>query len=375
MLSLRPSIADIDAVAAIAEPIRRNLRITVAYGELANAFARRVPGGANWCSFATWASRQAGCTIRREDVARAVERHLRRRLERQPLGRRLTRVPGLTVERVVRLAARVSVALPGIDRAADAVARGNRKVFDEIARHFARALDALESGSGSLDQVVAGLRPGAPPDGQDLLRQAFLNYQAAAAAGDAVARAQLAFLANIQIGLHEQTRLQPEIREAMDAALLDVADVRREVLRHLEALVPPALRVGLVATVNAIVDELAQEVRLVVRLAMTELLMTIGLPAGRLVRLGSDLTGPFPAPLQALTHADLVALVATFDPLPDSAAGSGAADWAVLEQRMRFIADFFRSAHVDASLHAAPFAAAALETIAAGRVPDASGLV
>ena len=26
-------------------------------------------------------------------------------------------------------------------------------------------------------------------------------------------------LANLEIGLHEQTRLQPEIREAMDAAL------------------------------------------------------------------------------------------------------------------------------------------------------------
>ena len=55
---------------------------------------------------------------------------------------------------------------------------------------------------------------------------------------DAAVRAQTTLLANVQIGLHEQTRLQPEIREAMDAALLDVAEVRREILDRLAALVP-----------------------------------------------------------------------------------------------------------------------------------------
>ena len=63
------------------------------------------------------------------------------------------------------------------------------------------------------------LRPGDPPDGQRYLRQAFAHYERRAAERDPKARAELAVLANLEIGLHEQTRLQPEIREALDAAL------------------------------------------------------------------------------------------------------------------------------------------------------------
>jgi hypothetical protein len=33
---------------------------------------------ANWCTFATWASKQAGRTIRREDLERAIEDELGR---------------------------------------------------------------------------------------------------------------------------------------------------------------------------------------------------------------------------------------------------------------------------------------------------------
>src|SRR5262245_3217061 len=117
MSSSHPSLAEVDAVTAIADPVLRNLRITVAYGRLANAFARRVPGGANWCTFATWASKQAGCTIRREDVARAAERHFRSRLDKRPLGRQLARLPGLSADVLVRLVGQLSLSLPGIDRA------------------------------------------------------------------------------------------------------------------------------------------------------------------------------------------------------------------------------------------------------------------
>jgi len=374
MPSSYPSVADVDAVAAITDPVQRNLGITVAYGQLANAFAQRVPGGANWCTFATWASKQAGCTIRREDVGRAVERHFRSRLDKRPLGRQLARLPGLSADALMHLVGQVSLALPGIDRAASAVARGNRKVFEEIGRDFAGALDTLEQHSGSFEPIAATLRPGPPPDGQDLLRRAFVNYQTASTTADAAVRAQATLLANVQVGLHEQTRLQPEIREAMDAALLDVAEVRREILERLAPLTPGSFRSGLVTdAINALVDDLAQEVRSVVRVVTTELMMTVGLPRGRTLRLGSDLMQRFPATLKTLTNGELVTLVGSFDPTLDSTQGSGALDWAVLQQRMRFIADFFRSSHDDDSLHEAPFPRAALDAIAAGRRPDLSG--
>ena len=371
MPSSYPSVADVDAVAAITDPVQRNLGITVAYGQLANAFAQRVPGGANWCTFATWASKQAGCTIRREDVGRAVERHFRSRLDKRPLGRQLARLPGLSADALMHLVGQVSLALPGIDRAASAVARGNRKVFEEIGRDFAGALDTLEQHSGSFEPIAATLRPGPPPDGQDLLRRAFVNYQTASTTADAAVRAQATLLANVQVGLHEQTRLQPEIREAMDAALLDVAEVRREILERLAPLTPGSFRSGLVTdAINPLVDDLAQEVRSVVRVVTTELMMTVGLPRGRTLRLGSDLMQRFPATLKTLTNGELVTLVGSFDPTLDSTQGSGALDWAVLQQRMRFIADFFRSSHDDDSLHEAPFPRAALDAIAAGRMPE-----
>jgi hypothetical protein len=370
-----PSVADVDAIAAIPDPVLRNLRITVAYGQLANAFAQQVPGGANWCTFATWASRQAGCTIRREDVARGVERHFRSRLDKRPLWRQLSRTPGLSADVLVRTIGQVSLALPGIDRAAGAVGRGNLKVFEEIGRDFARAVDAMAQGREALAAMVETLRPGPSPDGQDLLRRAFGAYQAAAATADPGPRAQLALLANVQIGLHEQTRLQPEIREAMDAALLDAADTRRAILERLEALVPAVVRTGTVKDLlNALADDLAQELRSVVRVVTTELFMTIGLPRGRTLRLGADIEHRFPATLQALTNAELASFVGSFDPTPDSPRGSAAADWAVLEQRMRFIADFFRTSHDDDSLHEAPFPRATLDAIAAGRTSDLAGL-
>lgn len=353
-----PSVAEVDAVIAVADPVLRNLRITVAYGQLANAFHQRAPGGANWCTFATWASKQAGCTIRREDVSRAVGRHFRSRLDKRALGRQLVRMPGLSADVLATLVAQVSLALPGVNRAADAVARGNLKVFEEIGRGFARVLEG-----------------GPPPDGADLLRQAFVNYETAAAASDLTERAQASFLANVQIGLHEQTRLQPEIREALDAAMLDVAEVRREIVNRLETVVAaPVHSAALKDLVNGLADDLAQEVRSVVRVVTTELMMTIGLPRGRTLRLGSDVNQRFPATLKSLTNVELASLVATFDPVPDSPHGSGVMDWAVLEQRMRFIADFFRSSHDDESLHEAPFPRITLDAIASGRTPDLTGI-
>ena len=68
-----PSVADVERIAALAGPVVRNLQITQCYHELARAFASRESGDANWCAFATWASRQAGQTIRGEDLQDAIE--------------------------------------------------------------------------------------------------------------------------------------------------------------------------------------------------------------------------------------------------------------------------------------------------------------
>jgi hypothetical protein len=370
--SVPPSVSDIDATASMAEPILRNLSITAAYARLSGAFARWLPGGANWCTFATWASRQAGTTIRKEDLARVVADRVRTRLERRPVLGRAHRLFGVPVERLSALVGDVSQGLPGIDRASDQVAVGNRKVFEEIGREFARFLS--EPGT-STEAFTSGLRGGPPPDGQDLLRHAFANYQAARDATDAMARAQLMLLANVQIGLHEQTRLQPEIRGAMDAALLDVADTRRRILARVAEVIE-AGPFGRVHSgegrllLNAVADEIAEELRLVARIVITDHLMSIGLPHDRTLRLGADAVTGFPAVLSMLTNPDLVSLLREYDATPDTPGGSAAVDWSVLRQRLRFIADFFRGYQLDQTLFDPPFDPTQLQAIADERIPD-----
>ena len=63
------------------------------------------------------------------------------------------------------------------------------------------------------------------------------------------------------------------------------------------------------------------------RALITEHLMTIGLPRGGRLRLGSDLSGEFPSSLREITNPDLRALLKRIDPTPDSLHETGAADW------------------------------------------------
>jgi hypothetical protein len=375
MPGVSPSASEIGDIAAQAEPIIRNLKITGAYAQLSHAFADWCPGGANWCTFATWASRQAGCTIRKEDLARAVARRLQERVAGRPILGDVPRAFGISGERLGVHVGELSQGLPGIDRASDAVARGNRKVFEEIGREFARFLEEATTDDTAFRAFAARLRSGPPPEGQDLLRRSFTNYRTARATRDASVRAQLILLANVQIGLHEQVRLQPEIRVAMDAALLDVADARRRIGDRLEQVIeartPGRARTAVGRRLlNRVADAAAEELRLVVRLVITERLMTIGLPGGGILRLGSDVRRSFPPALRTLTHPGIVSLLADYDPTADSTFGSGAIDWSVLAQRLHFIADFFRAYQEEPTLFEPPFDPAQLASVAAGRVPD-----
>jgi hypothetical protein len=63
-----PGPMEVKAIAAIEDAVMRNLRITECYAQLSAAMRAQVGEDANWCAFATWASRQAGCTIRGEDL-------------------------------------------------------------------------------------------------------------------------------------------------------------------------------------------------------------------------------------------------------------------------------------------------------------------
>lgn len=380
-----PTVDDVARIAALADPVIRNLQITQAYHELALAMTARTGLCANWCTFATWASKQAGQTIRKEDFARLAEEILTAEASAQAVGEIASAAQSLGAAQreddIEETIADVLNPLSALTRASDAVARGNRKVFEEIGREFARfAADCLGDAAfdaAHISRFCDGLRDGDPPDGQRYLRQAFARYYTAFFEPDAKTRAELILLANIEIGFHEQTRLQPEIAAAMDAAFVERRAFR---LRVIKALFPPRgwrarLRFLLIwlfdrpSPFDPVVNLLLDEARRRARLVITQAIMRISLPHGNL-HLGDDLTADYPESLRQLTLADLLALLGQLDPTPDSPRDSGAVDWSLLPERLHFIADLFRCYHDSADLFDPPFLPSQVAALKAGRLPD-----
>ena len=374
-----PSVEEVRRIAAIADPVVRNLEITHCYWRLAAAFAEQGGEGANWCSYATWASRQAGRTIRGEDLlehfgGKLGERRwllhpvatLWRRLLRRGLFRRDTRLGRLTAE--------LHTPFDAFERAGDAVARGNLRVFEEIGLEFARWLHECPPGSGAEQQqrFLDRLRPGEPPEGQRYLRQAFARYERRRHEPDPKTRAELAVLANLEIGFHEQTRLQPEIREGLDAASATKEDLGR---RALEALFPstarwwPVLRRPAAAAVGMFAADAQRAASRLAREVITESFLVLALP-GRVLTLGTHLTDPYPDALRDPADTELTELLARFEPVAPAPDDCGARDWSDLDQRMHYIVHLFCAFHLQEDIARPPFTETQVASFSRGVVPD-----
>jgi hypothetical protein len=364
-----PGTADVQRIAAMTNPVLRNLEITEAYARLAAAVAQRSYPCSNWCTFATWASRQAGRTVRGEDLLEELERELGRDAGLlHPVAtawRRLVRRGLFQPEtRLGRLMRRLHTPFDAFELASDAVARGNRKVFAEIGLEFARYLEecdvALPEDAPEFQRFLAGLAQGDPPDGQDLLRRAFTRYQQQRSESDPRLRAQLIVLANLEIGLHEQTRLQPEIRQALDAPTAPDPTAERVVRglpRPLAAVLRPVCR--------RVQRELSEMSRRVV----TRCFMVLTLP-GTVLSLGRSIDAAQPENLRTLSNAELEALLARYEPVPPAVDDSGARDWSDLHQRMHYIAHLFLAFHERQELVSPPFTPEQVERFRSGVIPD-----
>lgn len=379
-----PSVEDVRRIAAIPSPVIRNLAITHCYWRLSAAVAARTGKGANWCTWATWASRQAGRTIRGEDLGEHAARRLRAGAgilhPVRSLWLRLLRRGLFQPEtRLGRLTAALHTPFDAFERASDAVARGNLRVFEEIGLEFARYLRECPAGTApdpaAFERFAAGLRPGESPDGQAYLRRAFGRYERLQAETDGRTRTELLVLANLEIGLHEQTRLQPEILAALDAAAVTTRDLGRRTLR---ALFPGAERwygvfsapasaaLGLVASrMQRVASELARE-------SITGSFMALSLP-GRALALGVHLEDPFPDDLLEPAEEELLELIARYEPVPPAPDDCGARDWSVVEQRMHYISHLFRALHGRSQLFDAPFTEEQVRALSRGEIP-AGGL-
>ena len=374
-----PSVEEVRRIVAITNPVIRNLEITECYSRLAATFAARSGEGANWCTYATWASRQAGETIRGEDLLEQLGRkfgHGRRLLHPiRTLWRRLLR-RGLFQRdaRLGRLTAELHTPFDAFERASDSVARGNLKVFEEIGLEFARYLQECPDGGEStqFQRFLDGLRPGDPPDGQRYLRDAFERYERRQLERDPKARMELAVLANLAIGFHEQTRLQPQIREALDAAYATQEDLGR---RALEALWPSAARLWPVvkrpaaAAVGVVAAGAQRATSRLAREVITESFMVLSVP-GRVLALSMHLGDAYPEALREPANAALLELRARFEPLPPAPDQCGARDWSDLHQRMHYIVHLFCAFHLREELSQPPFTPEQVASFGRGVVPD-----
>lgn len=174
-------------------------------------------------------------------------------------------------------------------------------------------------------------------------------------------------LANCQIGLHEQTRLQGDIQAAMDApvAVIITEGLGRLIFIRLAFLMLKPFGVS------------REHLRLTIqkewqRLA-TRFTMNLSLPGGRVLPLGrKNIPWPtqIPEMLRILENADLIALLRQYDEDLDNLRTQGADNWSKLGDRMGFICELFRSSQQNATLFDQPFTASAREEIARGKVPS-----
>lgn len=362
---------DLGRIAKLTDPVLRNLLITQRYCDLSRLLSRVLgPANANWSTFATWASKTAGQSIREEEVPPEFaeflqnEARLAGRLAHfydvlGPLARFAPKLDPFDLARAI------------IQEVASQIAIGNLRVYAELAPLFAEFSHAFSDPAArtpeAFERFLSKLRPGpAENGGQDALKQAFQHYFRAALLEDELERVELILLGNVLIGLHEQTRLQENIAGALDAPFSARVYERFGAAgpRFLHRPLRAALRAGVRFFASELLDDWQ-------RLA-TRLLMKLAAPNGEDIPLGHDLPPERFDPLLArekLKNQELIAFLTRYDTNLTTTRGSAAVNWTILRDRMRFIGELFRVSQRDPSWFGEPFLPGQRTDFEAGRIP------
>lgn len=358
------------AVIDTADPVARNLQITLSYHELLIALDRHLGSSldVNWCAFATWASKQAGSFIRLDDVPPKLRRFLG--LDRDPEERRPPRWTPTGLLKSERFLAYAR--LTAGDVSGD-LADGNHLVYRLMAPSFARLLALFRDHTAPDPAAREALLESIPaePETGDELRRAFASFYDARFEADPKRRAERILLGNLLVGYHEQRRLQEDIDGSLSAPIRNALEDKRR--KWFAVPIPTRLRMLGARLVRVALGPWIRRVEAEWKAAATSCLIGLALPTGRL-ELGDDLPplpngAAYPEPLAELTLDELKALLAEIDRTPDSLRGSAAVDWARLADRMNYVADFFRSRQRTRELLDPPFTAEQVAAIHAGRVP------
>ena len=97
--------------------------------------------------------------------------------------------------------------------------------------------------------------------------------------------------------------------------------------------------------------------------------MVLSLP-GRVLALGTHLGDTYPEPLREPADAELIELLARFEPAPPAPDQCGARDWSDLHQRMHYIVHLFCAFHLSEELSRPPFTPEQVAGFSSGKVPD-----
>jgi hypothetical protein len=367
----RPIDADgVDGIARLADPVQRNLWITVAYHDL-NAGVGELLGSGNlsWPGFATWASKTAGRSIRGEDLPAQLRAALDASVTFAQAARQLdSLVKGLGGQVDTCIAMAIKNAVAAVSRH---IAAGNLEVFEELGPLHAAMLARFRGGAAP-EEVAAFVASVTAVDGKpeatERLRAAVGHCLAAMAEPDPGRRAQRILLANMLIGLTEQIRLQPRILGALNAPLAETLRDWLDALLRSTHVIPP-VRVAIEEAFAVFVAEAQGPFRR----ALAQHVMTLQTPSG-VLRLGEDVpfapgTHGFPADLERIDDPALAALLNDLDRTGGTARGSGARDWAILGDRMNYIVNLFRARQQERALESSPFTAEQIAVLHAGGLP------
>lgn len=367
---------EVSRVAALADPVVRNVWITQVYAGLGARMQRAIGSDDHtWCGFAVWASATAGQSIRRQELPWNIVAILGASDNRQDdidaLNRRFRLLRALKLAPFVEHVHVLRTFDGAIDSVADHIGHGNALVFGELAPLFVAFLELVEDGDPrgiSEAELDAALDAAAARPIEPGVRLAFACYLRACATTDPRERAWAVLAANVLAVAHEQRRLQDDIAAAIDAGLFSAEHVVAELLPRWA----PAGAIRLIASLAR------RPVEALVRTAWddvaTELLMTLRVPGAalRLCHTLPPLAGGrrFPADLSELGDSDDARVFAGWDRTHGSGRHVGARDWVAIGERMNFIVNLFRSRQQDTTLAAAPFTATQLEQLRAGHLPS-----
>jgi hypothetical protein len=362
-------------IAALDDPVLRNLWITTAYHDLAVGMGRIV-GATNvsWPAFATWASKTAGASIRGDEISGRLRDLLGQSdLYRQTVGRVKARLSDSLVDIDLDIVDAVKDAVAAVSRQ---IASGNLSVFEELGPLFARMVARFDghalgdaAGRAALVDSVQAIDGEAAATSR--LKVVFEQYCAAMLEPDPGLRADQILLANGLAGLTEQIRLQPNILGALDAPI--EASLGEWLERTLQKIRVPARLAA-----RPLLKIVTEEIERVWRRIATEFLMRLVTPSGGL-DLGDDVPTRagqplFPNDLEHIKELALNNFFREFDLTGGTGVGSAARDWAELPQRMNYIVNLFRSRQQDGEFLFAPFTDAQWADMQEGRVPAGGGL-